>query len=108
MAHEVRERESRSQLDRVINSDGRSHPRENAFAATALVLGLIAFVTGFFPGLHLIASWVGLVGIFVAGWALMISATTGERFLSILGLGGAGVGFYMGVAHGGLWGGLLG
>lgn len=108
MAHEVRERESRSQLSSVINSDGRSHPKENAFALTALVLGLIAFTTCFFPSLHLIASWVGLVGVFVAGWALMISATTGERFLAMLGLGGAGVGFYMGVAHGGLWGGVIG
>ena len=31
-----------------------------------------------------------------------ISATTGERFALIIGLGGAAFGFYLGMAHGGL------
>lgn len=85
-----------------LNTDGRSHPRENTFAAAALVLGLVAVVTAIWPGLHLISSWFGLAGILTAAWAQFISATTGERFLSIIGLGAAAVGFYLGLAHGGL------
>ena len=59
-----------------LNSDGRAHPRENALALATLVLGLVALVTAFFPGLHLLASWTGLAGIVVGAWAQLVSATT--------------------------------
>lgn len=108
MAHVVRERGPVSQIGSILNSDGKSHPTANAFMAVTVLLGLIAFVTAFFPGLHLIASWAGLLGIGAGMWGLMISATTAGRFLLFLGLGASGVGFYLGVAHGGLWGGVLG
>ncbi|MBU7597772.1 hypothetical protein JGS22_009100 [Streptomyces sp. P38-E01] len=108
MAHAVRERAPASPLGRVLNSDGRAHPAANAFAAAAAVLGLVALATAFFPGLHLIASWSGLLGVGAGLWGQMISSTTGERFLSVLGLGASAVGLYIGIAHGGLWGGLLG
>lgn len=91
-----------------LNTDGRAHPKENALAVVTVVLGLVAFVSGFFDGAHLLASWAGLAGIVVGGWGQMVSATTAERFALIIGMGGAGVGFYLGVANGGLFGGLLG
>jgi hypothetical protein len=85
-----------------LNTDGRAHPRENLFAVAALVLGLVAIITANWPGLHLFSSWFGLVGIVTAAWGQFISATTAERFLTIIGLGTAAVGFYLGLAHGGL------
>ena len=91
-----------------LNSDGRAHPRENALALATLVLGLVALVTAFFPGLHLLASWTGLAGIVVGAWAQLVSATTAERFLTVVGMGAAALGFYLGMANGGLFGGLLG
>lgn len=106
MAHAVGQR-GLSPLRKILNSDGRSHPKENVFSVAAVLLGLVAFVAGPFSGLHLVASWVGLVGIVVGGWGLMISKTTGERFLLIIGLGAAAVGFYLGMAQGGLFGGLI-
>lgn len=87
-----------------LNSDGKPHPLENSLAAVTVLLGAVAFVTGFFPGLNVMASWVGLVGIVAGAWGQFISATTAERFLLIIGLGAAGVGFYLGMAHGGLFG----
>lgn len=97
-----------STLDTAINSDGKAHPVENSFVAATVLLGVVAFVTSFFSGLHLLASWTGLLGIGAGMWGQMISATTGERFLLIIGLGGAAVGFYLGMANGGLFGGLVG
>ncbi|MBB1242773.1 hypothetical protein GL263_04175 [Streptomyces durbertensis] len=108
MAQAVRERGFRSQLGNILNSDGKPHPVENAWVAAAVVVGLVAFVAGFFPGLHLLASWAGLLGILAAAWGQMISATTAERFLLIISLGAAAVGFYLGMANGGLFGGILG
>ncbi|MGR3936626.1 hypothetical protein [Streptomyces sp. BRA346] len=91
-----------------LDTDGKAHPRENAIAVATLLIGLISFVTAYFPGLHLVSSWAGLIGMLGGAWGQLISATTGERFLLIIGLGASGVGFYLGMAHGGLFGGLLG
>jgi hypothetical protein len=108
MAQAVRRHGLVSTLSSALNSDGKDHPVENRFAAATVVLGMVAFVTCFFPGLHLLASWVGLAGIVTGLRGQMISATTGERFLLIIGLGAAAVGFYLGMANGGLFGGLPG
>ncbi|QHC26541.1 hypothetical protein [Streptomyces sp. GS7] len=92
----------------LLNSDGQSHPVENTLAVTTLVLGVIAVLTALSPSLHLVSSWVGLIGIGTGLWGQFISSTTGERFLLIIGLGGAALGFYIGLAHGGLFGGVIG
>ncbi|TJZ50206.1 hypothetical protein FCH28_23150 [Streptomyces piniterrae] len=92
----------------LLNSDGKAHPVENTIAIVTLVLGAVAVFTTLSPSLHLISSWAGLVGIGTGLWGQFISSTTGERFLLIIGLGASGVGFYIGLAHGGLFGGVLG
>jgi hypothetical protein len=88
----------------LLNSDGKEHPVENTFALVTLVLGAIAAFTTLSPSLHLISSWVGLIGIGTGLWGQFISSTTGERFLLIIGLGASAFGFYLGVAFGGLIG----
>ncbi|MCL7489973.1 MULTISPECIES: hypothetical protein [Streptomyces] len=92
----------------LLNSDGKAHPVENTIAIVTVVLGAIAIFTTLSPSLHLISSWAGLIGIGTGLWGQFISSTTGERFLLIIGLGAAAVGFYLGLAHGGLFGGLIG
>ncbi|MFD5326177.1 hypothetical protein [Streptomyces sp. NPDC127092] len=91
----------------LFATDGKPHPLQDTLVAVTLVLGLLSFVTGFFDNLHLLASWTGLVGILSGGYGQFISATTRERFLLIIGLGLAGVGFYLGMAHGGLFTGVI-
>jgi len=88
----------------TLNTDGHRHPRENSLVVAAAVLGLISFVTCYFDNLHLLASWTGLFGIGAALWGLFISVTTAERFVVVIALGAASVGFYVGVANGGLLG----
>ncbi|MEU3958464.1 hypothetical protein [Streptomyces buecherae] len=91
-----------------LDTDGKPHPVENTFAAATIVLGVVAFVTAMFHDLHLISSWTGLVGIVTGARGQFISATTAERFVLIIGLGAAAMGFFLGMAHGGLFGGVLG
>ncbi|MGK5636891.1 hypothetical protein ACSNOK_00985 [Streptomyces sp. URMC 126] len=98
----------RSLLNAVLNSDGKPHPRENTLVAVTVVLGLLALVSSAFHHLHLLSSWSGLVGILTGAWGQFVSATTGERFLLIIGLGAAAIGFFLGMAHGGLFGGVIG
>jgi hypothetical protein len=90
------------------NTDGKVHPLQDTLAGITVILGAIAISTCMFRGLHLLASWTGLVGIFTAGWGQYISATTAERFVLIIAGGACAVGFGIGLAHGGLFGGVLG
>ena len=91
----------------LFATDGKPHPLQDTLLAVTLVLGVIAFVTCFFDNLHLLSSWTGLVGILTGAYGQWISETTRERFGLILGLGAAAVGFFLGMAHGGLFGGVI-
>ncbi|MCG7204221.1 hypothetical protein ABZ770_03060 [Streptomyces sp. NPDC006654] len=88
----------------LFATDGKSHPLQDSLMAVTLVLGLIAFITCFFHGLHLLSSWAGLIGIFTGLYGQWVSITTRERFGVILGLGASGIGFFIGMANGGLFG----
>ncbi|MDX5562819.1 hypothetical protein PYK79_03765 [Streptomyces sp. ID05-04B] len=90
----------------LLATDDRPHPLQDALLAVTLVLGLTAFITSFFHSLHLLSSWTGLVGILTGAYGQWVSETTRERFGLILGLGASGFGFFIGMAHGGLFGGL--
>ncbi|MGW0737443.1 hypothetical protein [Streptomyces sp. NPDC002851] len=92
----------------LLATDHKPHPLQDTLVTVALVLGATAFVSAMFHNLHLLSSWAGLAGIVAAGYGQFISETTRERFGLILALGASGVGFYLGIAHGGLWGGVLG
>ncbi|MFJ6571392.1 hypothetical protein ACIQNU_28665 [Streptomyces sp. NPDC091292] len=92
----------------LLATDGKAHPLQDALVAVTLVLGLTAAISSIFSGLHLLSSWTGLVGILAGGYGQFISVTTRERFGLILGLGASAVGFFIGMAHGGLFGGLIG
>ncbi|MCX4882072.1 MULTISPECIES: hypothetical protein [unclassified Streptomyces] len=91
----------------LFATDGKPHPIQDALLAVTLVLGVVAFVTGFFHSLHLLSSWAGLAGILTGAYGQWISETTRERFGLILGLGASAVGFFLGMAHGGLFGGVI-
>ncbi|MEU2420403.1 hypothetical protein ABZ619_04975 [Streptomyces sp. NPDC007851] len=88
----------------LFATDGKTHPLQDSLMAVTLALGLIAFVTCFFHGLHLLSSWAGLIGLFTGLYGQWVSITTRERFGLILGLGASGVGFFIGMANGGLFG----
>ncbi|MEU3282464.1 hypothetical protein [Streptomyces antibioticus] len=90
----------------LFATDGRPHPLQDTLVIVTLVLGVVSFVTAMFHNLHLLSSWTGLVGILTGAYGQWISETTRERFGLILGLGASAVGFFLGMAHGGLFGGL--
>ncbi|MER6504335.1 hypothetical protein ABT218_34675 [Streptomyces sp. NPDC001455] len=92
----------------LLATDGRPHPLQETLVVVTLVLGALAFVTAMFHNLHLISSWAGLFGILTAAYGQYISVTTRERFPLIIGLGASAIGFFLGMAHGGLFGGVVG
>ncbi|THA23235.1 hypothetical protein E6R18_30490 [Streptomyces sp. A1277] len=92
----------------LFATDGRPHPLQNALVVITLVLGALAFVSAMFHNLHLLSSWAGLIGILTGAYGQYISVTTRERFPLIIGMGAAALGFFLGMAHGGLFGGVVG
>ncbi|MFJ4722294.1 hypothetical protein [Streptomyces luteogriseus] len=89
----------------LFATDGKPHPLQDTLLAVTLVLGLTSFLSAIIDeDLHLLSSWAGLVGILMGAYGQWISETTRERFGLILGLGASGVGFFLGMAHGGLIG----
>ena len=87
----------------TFNTDGQPHPLENTLLAVTLVLGVVAVVTAGFDSLHVVSASTGLAGILTGACGQFISVTTAERFVLIIGLGMAALGFYLGMAHGGFW-----
>ena len=85
----------------TFNTDGRPHPLENTLVAVTAVLAIVAVVTAGFYHLHAISTWTGLAGTLTGGYGQFISATTAERFVLVVALGMAALGFYLGMARGG-------
>ena len=90
----------------TLNTDGRPHPVQNMLTGFTFMLGTVAFLSSFWHNLHLLSSWTGLFGILSGVTGQLISATTAERFILVIFLGMSALGFGIGLAHGGLFGGL--
>ncbi|GHH82644.1 hypothetical protein [Streptomyces capitiformicae] len=91
----------------LLATDNKPHPVQDTLLAVTLLLGAVSFITAMFDHLHLLSSWTGLVGILTGAYGQFISETTRERFGLIVGLGASAVGFFLGMAHGGLFGGVI-
>ncbi|MEU4008690.1 hypothetical protein [Streptomyces pseudogriseolus] len=91
----------------LFATDGKPHPLQDTLLAVTMALGLTAFISAQFHNLHLLSSWTGLIGILTGSYGQWVSVTTRERFGLILGLGLSAVGFFLGMAHGGLFGGVV-
>ncbi|MFE6757804.1 hypothetical protein ACFVDQ_30080 [Streptomyces sp. NPDC057684] len=92
----------------LLATDGKPHPLQDSLVAVAMILGAIAIISSLFSSLHLLSSWAGLIGVLTGAYGQFISVTTRERFGLILGLGASAIGLFIGMAHGGLFGGVIG
>ncbi|WP_141956234.1 hypothetical protein [Actinoallomurus bryophytorum] len=78
-----------------------AHPRETSLAVTTLVGGLIAAVSGIVHAGHFVAVCVGVATIIFGLYSQLVSATTSERWINVIGIGLAFVGVGLGLSHGG-------
>ena len=87
----------------LLNTDGLSHPRENAATLLTTSFGIAAGICAFFPTLHILGAWAGIAGLGTGLYAQMISATTSERVFNVCAMTVSGVGLLLALAHGGLY-----
>jgi hypothetical protein len=85
----------------LLNNDGERHPKENSLAVISFLLGIVAFGLGLVVAAHLPASIIGIVGFPVALYSQMVSATTGQRWLNVIGMIGSFIGLALAIANGG-------
>ena len=99
---EVEARPGSSTRKFALNSDGQRHPVINSTGAYALIAGVISLVLGLMNVAHFAGTLLGLTA-FIAGLvAQMMSTTTGQRIVIIVGVVAAFPGLGLGIAHGGL------
>jgi hypothetical protein len=79
----------------------KEHGRETSLAAITLAGGLVAFVAGIIYAGHFVAVCVGIVSVLFGLYSQLVSATTRERWVNVIGIGLAFVGVGLGLAHGG-------
>ena len=84
-----------------LNTDGERHPRENALVLTTAALGLIALVCAPIERLHVIGAWAGVAGLVVGVVGQMLSVTTNQRWVNVIGWIAAFTGLMLSFAHGG-------
>ncbi|XVQ10963.1 hypothetical protein ACQP1W_52160 [Spirillospora sp. CA-255316] len=85
----------------TLNTDGERHPVENSLAVASITIGLIALVLGFIPATHFFGALAGVIGLPLALYSQMVSATTGERWLNVVGMVAAFIGAAFALSHGG-------
>ena len=85
----------------TLNTDGERHPMENSLAVAAICIGLAALVLGFIPATHFFGAVAGVIGLPLALYSQMVSATTGERWLNVVGMVCSFVGAGFAISHGG-------
>ena len=102
-SHQAASRQAAGRKRRALtlNTDGERHPVENALAVASITIGLIALVLGFIPPAHFFGALAGVIGLPLALYSQMISATTGERWLNVIGMVASFLGAAFAVSHGG-------
>jgi hypothetical protein len=94
---------SGSLLDRIMDTDSSTPPRQNVLALLTLGFGLVALACAFVSEWHVVGGWTGLVGLGLGAMAQMESSTTSQRWVIVPGWVLSFIGLLMGFANGGLW-----
>lgn len=77
------------------------HQRQRVLTVVTLVIGTVALVLGFIEAAHAAGAVLGAIGVVLGFYCQLTSENTGQRWMDVLGTGGAAVGLGLSLAHGG-------
>jgi hypothetical protein len=95
------EAQSRPRARFTLNTDGQRHPLVNGIAGYAVVAGIVSMVLGLLTLAHVVGTVLGISAFVLGLFGQMISATTNQRCVLVIGIVAAFVGMGLGIAHGG-------
>ncbi|TDD34495.1 hypothetical protein E1287_16520 [Actinomadura sp. KC06] len=78
-----------------------SHRLQDVLAVAAVTIGLAALVLGWIPATHFPGAVAGVIGLPLALYSQMISATTNERWLNVIGMVASFMGAAFALSNGG-------
>ncbi|QKW40042.1 hypothetical protein HUT06_43420 [Actinomadura sp. NAK00032] len=84
-------------------AETRQEPRrlQGVLAVAAITIGVAALFLGWFPETHFPGAVLGVIGLPLALYSQMISATTNERWLNVIGMITAFIGTGFALSNGG-------
>jgi hypothetical protein len=88
-------------MPHVLPKQRSAHPREASLALITIIGGLIALACGTVHSAHFIAVCVGIATVLFGFYSQLVSATTGERWINVIGIGMGFIGLGLGLSHGG-------
>ncbi|WP_203597145.1 hypothetical protein [Actinomadura bangladeshensis] len=78
-----------------------SHRLQDVLAVAAITIGIAALILGWIPATHFPGAVLGVIGLPLALYSQMISATTNERWLNVIGMVASFVGAGFALSNGG-------
>lgn len=78
-----------------------SHRLQDVLAVAAVTIGIAALILGWIPATHFPGVLLGVIGLPLALYSQMISATTNERWLNVIGMITSFVGAGFALSNGG-------
>ncbi|XRQ07274.1 hypothetical protein ACN3XK_63965 [Actinomadura welshii] len=87
----------------AVDREGRpeSHRLQDWLAVASITIGVAALIMGWIPATHLPGAVAGLIGLPLALYSQMISATTNERWLNVIGMVSSFLGISFALNNGG-------
>ncbi|WP_205718189.1 hypothetical protein [Actinomadura soli] len=84
-----------------VGARTESHRYQDVLAVVAVTIGLAALVLGWIPATHFPGAVAGVIGLPLALYSQMISATTNERWLNVIGMVASFMGAAFALSNGG-------
>ncbi|MFD0683978.1 hypothetical protein [Actinomadura fibrosa] len=87
----------------AVGADAQAehHRLEGALSVAAVTIGIVALVLGSIPVTHFFGAIAAVIGLPTALYSQLISATTNQRWLNVIGMVTAFVGGGFALRHGG-------
>lgn len=77
------------------------HRLQAVLAVAAVTIGIAALIMGWIPQTHFPGAVAGVIGLPLALYSQLISATTNERWLNVIGMVASFLGVAFALSHGG-------
>lgn len=82
-------------------AEAEPHRLQAVLAVAAVTIGIAALIMGWIPATHFPGAVAGVIGLPLALYSQLISATTNERWLNVIGMVASFLGVAFALSHGG-------